>query len=459
MARPHIPAPPMAYTAHAKALLVLGLPLIGSHLGQTAIGITDTVMLGWYGVDELAAITLGHTYFFVFFMLGSGFAWAVMPMVAAFDAEGDETSVRRATRMALWLSAAFSLVSLPLLIFAKPILDLLGQPGQVAADAALYLRIAGWGILPALGVMVMKSYLAALGHTQPVLWIILLAAVLNALFNYMFIFGNFGAPELGLAGAAWASNFTQTVSFVAVLAYALRKLPEHNLMQRLWRVDGQMMGRVFALGWPIGLTSLSEVGLFTATAFMMGWLGTIPLAAHGVVVQLASITFMVHMGLSNAATIRAGNAWGGKDRDRLARGAQVATAMSLAFAVLTIILFLTLPKPLISLWLDPADPAFEEVLTLGVGLLAVGALFQLVDGAQVIALGVLRGVQDTKVPMVMAAISYWVVGMPCSYVFGFVLDWEGVGVWMGLVTGLACAAGLLMWRFWHDAVPQVGKMG
>jgi MATE family multidrug resistance protein len=178
-----------------------------------------------------------------------------------------------------------------------------------------------------------------------------------------------------------------------------------------------------------------------------------------VVVQLASITFMVHMGLSNAATIRAGNAWGFKDRDRLARGAQVATAMSLAFAAVTIILFLTIPKLLISLWLDPTDPDFTAVLTLGVGLLAMGALFQLMDGAQVIALGVLRGVQDTKVPMVMAAVSYWVIGIPCSYVFGFVLGWEGVGVWLGLSVGLACAAAALMWRFWHDAVPRVGEKG
>lgn len=448
-------APPMRYAAHAKALLLLGLPLIGSHLAQMAIGVTDTVMLGWYGVEALAAVTLGHTFFFVFLMFGSGFAWAVMPMVAAFDAEGDETSIRRATRMGLWLSVAFGVLCLPVLIFARPILDLLGQPPQVAADAALYLRIAGWGILPALGVMVFKSYLAALGYTQSVLWIVVFAAVLNALFNYMFIFGNFGAPEMGLAGAAWASNVTHTASLVAVLIYALRKLPQHNLLQRLWRVDGQMMARVFALGWPIGLTSLSEVGLFTASAFMMGWLGTVPLAAHGVVVQLASITFMVHMGLSNAATIRAGNAWGTRDRVRLARGAQVATAASLGFAAVTIALFLLVPKPLISLWLDPSDPAFEQVLTLGVGLLAIGALFQLVDGAQVIALGVLRGVQDTRAPMVLAAISYWIVGIPCSYLLGFVLGWEGTGVWLGLVVGLACASVMLMWRFWGRAVHRV----
>ena len=444
-----------SYAVHVRALLVLGLPLIGGHLGQMAIGITDTMMLGWYGVDALAAITLGGTYFYVFFLMGSGFAWAVMPMVAAFAAEGDETGLRRATRMGLWLSAVFAALSLPFMFFAEPILRQMGQSAQVAADAGTYLRIAGWGIVPALGVMVIKSYLAALERTQPVLWIILASAVVNGLFNWAFIFGNWGAPELGLAGAAWASNVTQVFTLIGVVAYARLALPEHDLFRRLWKIDSAMMARVFNLGWPIGLTTLSEVGLFTASALMMGLLGTLPLAAHGVVVQLASVTFMVHMGLSNAATVRAGNAVGRRDRDHLARGAITATGMSLVFAALTIALFLLFPEPLISLFMDSEDPALPEVLRLGAVLLAVAALFQLVDGAQVIALGVLRGVQDTRVPMIMAAISFWVIGIPCSYLFGFVLGWEGPGEWLGLVVGLACAAASLMWRFWRTSITRI----
>lgn len=433
--------------------MVLGLPLIGGHLGQAAIGITDTVMLGWYGVDALAAITLGSTYFHVFFLMGSGFAWAVMPMVAAFDAEKDEARVRRATRMGLWLSTAFAVISLPFLIFSEPILRSLGQGQEVAENAADYLRIAGWGIFPALGVMVIKSYLAALERTQPVLWIILASAVVNALFNWMFIFGNWGAPELGLRGAAYASLVTQCVTLAGVIAYALIVLPQHDLFRRLWKVDRPMMAKVFALGWPIGLTTLSEVGLFTASAIMMGWLGTVALATHGIVLQLATITFMVHMGLSNATTVRAGNALGRKDKLHLIRGAQASFGLSLFFASLTIVLFLWKPDPLISLFMTPDEPARADILRLGGILLVMAALFQLVDGAQVVALGLLRGVQDTKLPMVMAAISYWVVGMPSSYLFGFVLDWGALGVWLGLVTGLACAAVTLAWRFWRGVLP------
>lgn len=446
----------MTYPGHARAIAVLGLPLIGGHLAQFAIGLTDTVMLGWYGVTELAAVTLAGSYFFVLFLMGSGFGQAVMPMVAASAAEGDEVQIRRTTRMGLWLSLLFCVAAMPLLWWSEPILLALGQGAEVSEMAARYLRVAGWGLIPALLVMALKSYLAALERTQVVLWIALGGAVVNGLVNYALIFGNWGAPELGVMGAAIASVATQAVSLVAVVIYAVWVLPEHTLFQRFWRPDWEMFLRVFRLGLPIGLTSLSEVSLFAASALMMGWLGTVPLAAHGIALQLASATFMVHLGLSNAATIRAGNAYGRRDRPHMAKGAVVVTVLSLVVSTVAICLFLTIPDLLISLFLDGDDPDRPAIIAIGVGLLAVAALFQLVDGAQVIALGLLRGVQDTTVPMLMAALSYWGVGLPASYVLGFVMEYGGTGVWFGLVLGLACAGVLLMWRFWGRAIGKVG---
>ncbi|MFK7837959.1 MAG: MATE family efflux transporter [Sulfitobacter sp.] len=438
----------MPYGGHVRAILTLGLPLIGGHLGQIAIGVTDTVMLGWYSVEALASVTLASTYFFVLFIFGSGFAWAVMPLVATYAAQHDETSIRRATRMGLWLSLAFAVLAAPVMVFAEPILLMLGQSEQIASAGARYLAVAGWGIFPALLVMVLKSYLAALERTQVVLWITLVAAVVNALANYALIFGNWGAPELGLVGAAYASLATQVVSLIGVVAYILRVVPHHQLFVRFWRADGQMLAQVFRLGWPISLTSLSEVGLFAASAMMMGWLGTVLLAAHGIAMQLASITFMVHLGFSNVATIRAGNALGRHDPGHLGRGAMIVIAMSVGFAVLTVIAFVGWPEPLILIFLQEGEPARQEILAVGAGLLIMAALFQLVDGAQAIALGLLRGMQDTAVPMWMAAFSYWGVGVPCSYLLGFVLGWEGIGVWAGLVIGLGVAAVLLNLRFW-----------
>ena len=440
---------------HVRAILTLGLPLIGGHLAQMAIGVTDTVMLGWDSGEALAAVVLGSTYFFVLFIFGSGFAMAVMPLVAAYDAEDDEIGLRRATRMGLWLSVGFAMIALPAMIWSPAVLDLLGQGPNLADRAGDYLKVAGWGILPALLVMVLKSYLAALERTQVVLWITLLAAGVNALANYALIFGNWGAPELGVMGAAVASVTTQCVSLIGVVIYVLIALPQHSLFVRLWRVDGQMLLRVFTLGLPIGLTTLSEVGLFAASSLMMGWLGTIPLAAHGIAIQLASLTFMVHLGLSNVATIRAGNAYGRRDVPHMKRGAVIVTVLSLVFALLTMVGFVGWPEPLISVFMQEDEPARAEILAIGTGLLVMAALFQLVDGAQVVALGLLRGVQDTKVPMVMAAVSYWIVGMPCSYLLGFVLGFGAMGIWAGLVAGLAVAGLLLNARFWGVIVKRL----
>lgn len=446
----------MTYPGHFRAIAVLGLPLIGGHLAQFAIGLTDTVMLGWYGVEALAAVTLAGSYFFVLFLFGAGFGWAVMPMVATAAAEEDETSIRRSTRMGLWLSLLYAALVMPLLWWSYPVLIALRQEPQVAETASEYLRVAGWGLFPALLVMVLKSYLAALERTQIVLWITVVAAVVNGITNFALIFGNWGAPELGVLGAAVASIVTQVVSLVAVVIYAVRVLPEHSLFRRFWRPDWEMFGRVLRLGVPIGLTTLAEVTLFATSAIMMGWLGQVPLAAHGIALNLASATFMVHLGLSNAATIRAGNALGRRDRPHLERGAIAVTAMSLVVSVLTIILFLTCAEPLISLFMEADNDQRGQILAIGTGLLAMAALFQLVDGAQVIALGLLRGLQDAKVPMVMAALSYWVVGIPASYYFGFVRGMDGIGVWLGLVLGLAFAAVLLMARFWMRSVREVG---
>jgi MATE family multidrug resistance protein len=447
----------MSPTAHARAIATLGLPLIGGHLAQMAIGVTDTVMLGWYGVEALAAVTLASTYFFVLFIFGSGFAWAVMPMVATFAAEGDETSIRRATRMGLWLSFGFALLALPLMIFAAPILRLMGQEEVVVSSGADYLTIAGWGILPALFVMVLKSYLAALERTQVVLWITVLAAVVNALVNYALIFGNWGAPELGVAGAAVASLATQVVSLVGVVIYVRIALPEHDLFRRLWAADWDMLARVFNLGWPISITGLSETGLFAASAVMMGWLGTVPLAAHGVAVQLTALAFMVHLGLSNAATVRVGNAHGRNDVDHLARGAWVVTVLSVMFSTITVAFFIAIPETLIGIFILSDDPARIEIVHIGVGVLFMAGVFQLVDGIQAIGLGVLRGVHDTRIPMVYAAFSYWAIGVPLSYILGFVFGLDGVGVWAGMGIGLGVAALLLNLRFWRKVLPDIRK--
>ncbi len=432
---------------HIKAYLLLGLPLIGSHVAQYSIQLVDTVMLGWYSIEALAAQVLAGMMFFVVFIFGSGFAFAVMPKVAQAEGAGDERGARRVTRMGIWASILFGIVAMPIFIFAEPLLLALGQEPELATMGADYLAVAGWGLFPALIVMVLKSFLSALERTQAVLWITIVAVFANALVNYALIFGNWGAPELGIVGAAWASLAVQIVSLVLIVAYTQYATPEHEVFVRFWRADWEALRDVFRLGWPIGMTTLAEVGLFAASSVMMGWLGTLHLAAHGIALQIASLTFMVHLGLSNAATVRAGRAYGRGDYEALRQGGFVVMGMSLFVACIAVVLFLAVPEFLLSAFLDPTDPDTPAVLMIGVGLMVGAALFQLVDAAQVMALGILRGVQDTKGPMIIAAVAYWVVGVPVSYVLGFTLEFGGVGVWLGLAVGLAVAAVLLIWRF------------
>lgn len=438
----------LTYSQHLRAILRLGLPLIGSHIAQIAIVLTDAMMLGWYSVEALAAQVLAGETWFVLFIFLSGFAIAVMPMVASAQAAGEEVQVRRVTRMGFWASLLFGFAVMPVMIWSEPVFLALGQQPGTADLIGQYLRIAGWGILPALMVMVLKSFLAGQERTQIVLWVTVAAVGLNAVLNYALIFGNWGLPEMGIRGAAIASLVVNIAAFLALAVYAAKAMPEHALFQRFWRPDWEAFGQVFRLGWPIGITMLAESALFLASSVMMGWLGTVQLAAHGIAIQISSVTFMLHLGLSNAATIRAGQAYGRRDQQGLHDGARVVMICSAVLVALTTAVFLIVPEFLIGLFMSPTEPDRAGVIVVGVVFLALAALFQLTDAAQVVALGLLRGVHDTRAPMWIAMFSYWVIGVPASYLLGFTFGMGGVGIWLGLVIGLALAGALLMWRFW-----------
>ena len=443
----------MPISTHARETLALGLPLAGASLAQIALHVSDVVMVGWYGVVPLAAVVLGASSFFIVYVVGAGFAKAVMPMVASAIARGDEAQVRRDTRMGLWLSIAYGIAVFPVFWWSGPILLALGQDSEVSAVAQDYLRVVGFGLVPSLCVTVLQSYLSAFGRTQVVLVVTLAAVALNIAVNWLLIFGNWGFPELGAQGAAVATIATQVMSLLVLGVYAgrLPDLRRFHLWQRFWRPDWQAMRLVWRLGVPIGLTGLAEGGMFQASALMMGWIGTVELAAHGIALEVAALTFMMHVGLSSAATIRIARLDGQGNRPALRKAAKVAVVISFAVALVSVALFLAVPEAIVALFLDMAKPESAAILAYGTVLLAVAALFQLADGMQVVALGLLRGVQDTRVPMWLAAVSYWLIGIPASYVLAFPMGYGGVGLWLGLVIGLVAAAASLMWRFWRLA--------
>ena len=436
-----------AIKLEVRSLLVLGLPLVGSQVAQFAVHTTDTLMLGWYSVLALAQVTLGAQIFFITFITTSGFAFAILPMVAKSMAEGDPQSARRTTRMGLWLSTiAAGFLFLPMW-FSAPILESMGQDTVVAQGAQDYLRIAAFGLWPALWGLVLRSYLSALEHTGVVLWVSLGVLVVNTLINYALIFGYWGMPELGLQGAAIASVIAVSLSLIGFVIYIQIYFPEQAMFARFWRFDRLATLAVTRLALPISATALAESGLFAASAFMMGWLGHLELAAHGIVLQLAALSFMVHLGLSQAGTVRVGQAFARGDWTAVQRTAAVTMGLSTLAAIIAIFFFLATPQILISAFLDTEDVLASDILRIGTLLLIVAAMFQFVDAAQVVALSLLRGLQDTKMPMLIAAVSYWLVGLPISYILGFAMGYKEVGIWLGLVFGLGVAAVLLWARF------------
>lgn len=451
------------YRPHLIATLTLGLPLIGSNLARIAIGISDTVMIGWYGVNELAALVLAQSLFMVLFLLGSGYAIALLGTIAAALARGEGAEVRRGTRMALWLSLLHSVIVAPAMWWSGPLLLWLGQEPVVADLAQDYLRIMVFSIAPVLWAMVLNSYLAALGRASAVMWITLISLPANVLLNWLLIFGQWGLPEMGVRGAAVASLTVNVLTLIALLGYALwlPKARQYHLMQRFWRADWPAFRTTFRLGLPIGLAIVAEVGMFTGTNIMMGWIGTVELAAHGIALQISSVAFMVHLGLSAAATIRAGHFYGAADQSGLRDAARTVTFMSLVFAAITATIFIAAAEQLVRLYLDAGNPQTEIIVGVAVGLMFWAAMFQFVDALQVIFQGLLRGVQDTRVPLFLSIIGYWVVGLPAAYLLAFPLGVGPAGLWIGLMAGLATASVLLGRRFfgglargdWTPAAP------
>ena len=455
-----IPHAGQSWAGHARATLWLGLPLALSQMAQFGLQLTDTLMLGRYGVAELAAATVSNSVFFSVFILLSGFGIGLTPLVAAAAAQDDPVAIRRATRMALWVSGLVGLVVGPAFLFGERILLAIGQDPEVAALGGLYMSVAGApNLFFALLWMTLRGHLTGIERAGAILAVTLMLLPLNAALNWVLIYGNLGAPELGILGAAIATLCMNSLAVLTLLIVAARTMPEGEpLLARFWRVDAESLGKVVRVGAPIGATIFAESGLFSASAIMMGWLGAVPLAAHGAAIQLAGLTFMIHVGLSQAASVRCGAAFGRGDAEGLRRAGLAAMGVSLVFVVLVASMFLLIPERLIGLFVREDEPARVAILPLGVMLLAFAALFQLVDAGQAMLLGVLRGMQDTRVPMLMAVVGYWLVGIPSGYALGFVAGWGPAGLWSGLVIGLAVVAAMLVWRLFGASLPGFARV-
>ncbi|WP_421579002.1 MATE family efflux transporter [Shinella sp. M31] len=440
-----------SWPAHFRATFALGVPLIGAQLAQLGIHTTDVVIVGRLGAVHLAALVLSSQFFFTLFIFGSGFANAVMPMVAQAYGRGDPVAVRRAVRMGMWVVLLYSALTAPIFYNAERILLYAGQKPEVAALAGGYLKIVQWGMAPALLFMTLRGLVSAVGRAGIVLYVTITILSINAFFAYALVLGRFGFPALGIEGAAIVSVAVNILSFLLLTAY-IQWRPEmrrYELFVRFWRPDWPAFREVVHLGLPIGFTMLAEVSLFTGASLLMGNIGTLELAAHGIALQLASIAFMIPLGLAQAGTVRVGVAHGRADHLAVVRASLAVLAVAVVISISGGVLFASIPTKLAAIFLDEAGKDSAAVLAIAGPFVVIAGIFQLVDGLQAIAAGLLRGLKDTRIPMVMALISYWPIGFFCAWFFAFPAGFGGVGIWFGFVGGLAAAAILLNWRFYR----------
>ena len=435
----------------ARATVALAYPLVLTNVAQALIHATDDVLLGWVGARTLAAGTLGINLYTAFLIFGMGLVTAAAPMIAREIGERAHSvrDVRRTVRQTLWAAFAIAIPFWLILWQAEPILLALGQEPALAANAARFVHTLQWGLLPYLFYLVLRAFISALERPGWALAIGIAAVILNALVNYSLIFGKFGLPALGLVGAGIGSSLSNLFMFcaLAVVVSVHPRFRRYHLFGHFWRPDWVRFRQVWKLGLPIAVTLGLEVTIFNAAVFLMGLIGASSIAAHAIAIQIAALTFMVPLGLAQAVTVRVGLAFGRKDKAGVARAGWTSFALGVGFMTLTAILMISIPGPLASLFLDAHDPANAEVIRLAASFLSVAALFQIVDGAQVVGAGMLRGLHDTKIPMIYAAIGYWVVGLGTAIFLAFHLGWEGVGVWSGLAAGLAAVSVLMVARW------------
>lgn len=432
-----------------RETFALAWPLVIAQLAQNALHTTDVILLGWLGSTYLAAGTLATTFLMPFLVGGIGVVGAVAPLVAQARGSRDIKAVRRIVRQGCWAAIVLAMVLVPIVLQIKPIYRALGQDPAATELAGEFIQIGAWSLFPALGIIAFRSLLSAFDATRAILVITVLGVVVNAVTAYALIFGHFGFPRLELRGAAIATTLTNVIMLIAMVAYVVRhrRLKRFHVLLRFWKPDWPRFREIFRIGTPIGLTVVAEVGMFTAAALLMGRLGTDEVAAHAIALQCASMAFMVPLGLGIAATVRVGMAYGRGDAEGIRKAGIASFVMGTAFMTLSCIAFLTLGPHIVTVFLDPHLAANANSLTLAASFLVVAGVFQLVDGAQVVAAHSLRGLSDTKVPMMLAIVGYWMVGLPIAYVLGFVVEWRGVGIWIGLAAGLAFVAVVLVTRF------------
>ncbi len=414
------------------------------------MGFIDTIMVSrGLGPEALAAVALGNAVFFASMIFGMGVMNAVSPMVSQAFGAGDLPQVGRAFRQGLWLAVAIGLPIFLLVRSMPAVLIVMGQDPDTVELTRGYIKTISWGVFPFLLFIGTRSFVEAVSRPRPATVIALFGVALNIVANYILMFGKLGAPAMGIAGTGLASTIVFWSNFLILLFFCLADARLRSLadLQHLRRPDWRYLGRLARLGAPIGISQGVEAGLFMLTALIMGLISTTALAAHQIAIQFAAFTFMVPLGVGLAASVRVGQAAGRGDHLGARKAGYAGILLAVGFMTVTALIMWLYPRAIIGIFLDVELAANAEVAGIAISLLGIAAAFQIVDGVQVSAMGALRGLKDTFVPMVISVLSYWVLGLGVGYVLAFRVGMGPRGLWWGLVTGLGSAALLLTTRF------------
>lgn len=440
--------PRLIDAAELRSTLTLAVPVIAVEVGLMAMGTVDTMFMGRVSGQALASVAIGHTYFWVTVILGIGILFALDPLVTQAVGADDEPAIARAVQRGFILAGALAAMTSLLLVPAEPVLRFLRQPAEVIPDAARFARASIAGILPLYCFIVVRLMLQARERVAPLVIAILAGNVANAAFNWWFVVHEGWGPE----GSGWASSISRWVMLATLLTVAWREI---RPCLRPWLPETlaiRPMLRLLGIGIPIAIQYELEVNAFAVVAVMMGWIGATAMAGHQISINIAAMTFMVPLGISAAAAVRVGHAVGADDPLAVRRAAAAALAIGVGFMSLTAITMLVAPYPLARAYTPEA-----VVLATAVTLLPLAGLFQVFDGIQVVAVGILRGTGDTRTPMIINVLGFWLLGVPTSWYLGIHTSLGPRGLWWGFVVGLAAVAVLLLARVRHRLRQHIGR--
>ena len=443
--------------------LKLASPVMLGMVGHIMVSFADNIMVGQLGAKELAAVSLGNSFFFIAMSLGVGFATAITPLVAEADSSKNTRAVTSSLKHGLILCVCISLALLLGMLFSVPLMEKMNQPKDVVVLAMPYLKIIAISIVPLVIFEGLKRFSDGLSKTKYPMYAAVFSNALNIILNYLLIFGMFGFPKLGIIGAGIGTLISRIlmVLFIILIFFNKDKIKTYFLNIDFLKTEKKVFKKIFNLGFPSALQMLFEVGIFTAAIWLSGTLGKIYQAANQIAFNLSAITFMVGVGLGVAAMIRVGNQKGLSDFISLRRIAISVFLLTILIEIIFAIIFLVFNEWLPTLYLETNNPEKivenSEVILIASQLLIIVALFQIFDGLQVAILGALRGMQDVKVPTLIAFISYWVIGFPICYYLGLHTPLKSVGIWIGLLIGLGSASLLIFIRFHYLTKKLISK--